>query len=400
MKPLLILPPYVLGANILGFLPGENKSYAHCFANRGVPTYIRILKDIQSVEPLQVMTGEDDALDTRRFCEVLKKRHQAPVTLNGYCQGGYAALCALLSGELDGLVDALITCVAPMDGSRSKGLAEFLKLLPDVFNDLSYGTKVLPNGNQVADGILMGWIYKLKNIEMEAPLMAMWRDMMLTAQTDGNASAISTTAAALNHWLMYERNDFPLEITKMSFASYNVPITEDGTLPVTLFDRKLNLKRLEAKNIKWLICYGLQDDLVEPETALAPLDYVDAEVSAFPKGHVAIATSWSHPKSAYALHRRYDGGKGVGPVRYQLDLQAELDKPKETAASLSRKRPKTEAKTKGGVSPKAKTSSRAKAAPKAKAKPKVKATRKAKAPTKPKATTKPEKTTKAKTEKR
>ena len=46
-KPICILPPYVLGANILGFLPGENKSYAHCFANQGIPTYIRILKDIK-----------------------------------------------------------------------------------------------------------------------------------------------------------------------------------------------------------------------------------------------------------------------------------------------------------------------------------------------------------------
>jgi len=54
-KPVIILPPYVLGANILGFLPGENRSYAHCFANRGIPTYIRILKDIETTEALQVM---------------------------------------------------------------------------------------------------------------------------------------------------------------------------------------------------------------------------------------------------------------------------------------------------------------------------------------------------------
>ncbi|MDZ7579241.1 MAG: hypothetical protein U5R30_01060 [Deltaproteobacteria bacterium] len=44
------LPPYVLGADILGFLPGENKSYAHAYANFGVPTYIRILKDISTTE--------------------------------------------------------------------------------------------------------------------------------------------------------------------------------------------------------------------------------------------------------------------------------------------------------------------------------------------------------------
>jgi hypothetical protein len=323
-KPLLIIPPFVLGANILSFLPGEKRSYAHAFANQGIPTYIRVLKDIQASEDVQVMTPADDAVDTLRFCEILKKRHQASVTLNGYCQGGYSALCNILSGKLDGLVDAFITCVAPMDGTRSEGLSQFLKGLPNIFNDLSYGTKVLPNGNRVADGTLMGWIYKLKSIEMETPLLAMWRDMMLVAHTNGNPEAISKTASALNHWLMYERNDLPMEITRMSFESYNTPITADGTLPVKLFGRKLNLKYLEAKQIKWLICYGLQDDLVEPQTALAPLDYIDAEVTAFPKGHVAIATSWSFPESAYALHQRYEKDGGVGPVRFQLDLEAEL----------------------------------------------------------------------------
>ena len=44
----------------------------------------------------------------------------------GYCQGGFTAVVNLLSGELDHLVDALITCVAPMDGTRSQGLVEFL----------------------------------------------------------------------------------------------------------------------------------------------------------------------------------------------------------------------------------------------------------------------------------
>ena len=196
-KPVCILPPYVLGANILGFLPGENKSYAHCFANQGIPTYIRILKDIKTSEALQTMTAEDDARDTRLFCETIFKRHGKPVTLNGYCQGGYNALCNLLSGELDDLVDAFITCVAPMDGTRSRGLAEFLKRLPKRFNDLSYGTKTLPNGNKVADGKLMGWVYKLKSIETEQPLNAFFRDIrMLTAKNEAPVQ-ISKTAAAL-----------------------------------------------------------------------------------------------------------------------------------------------------------------------------------------------------------
>ena len=321
-KPILILPPYVLGANILGFLPGENRSYAHSFANQGIPTYIRILKDIKTIEALQVMTGEDDARDTRTFCEAIRERHGRGVTLNGYCQGGFSALCNLLSGELDDLVDAFVTCVAPMDGTRSVGLSSFLANLPQRFNDLDYGTKTLPNGNKVADGKLMGWVYKLRSIEDESPIAAFYRDLMMFASQRSADFKISKTAAGLNYWLNNERYDLPMEITRMSFLSYNTPITKDGTLPVRLFGRKLNLQRLQAKQIPWLICYGLNDNLVEPPTALAPLDYVEAEVSAFPKGHVAIATSWSDPNSACALHTRFGDKNYRGPVRYQLDLEA------------------------------------------------------------------------------
>ena len=324
-KPILIIPPYVLGANILGFLPGEQRSYAHCFANQGFPTYIRILKAIDTHPALQTMDGDDDARDTRRFCETIHSAHGKRATLNGYCQGGFNALCALLSGVLDDLVDAFITCVSPMDGTRSKGLARFLAQLPQRFNDLAYGTKILPNGNRVADGQLMGWVYKLKSIEQEIPAAAFYRDLLMFARQKQGGRKIGKTAAALNYWLQNERYDLPLEITRISFASYNTPITEDGTLPVRLFGNKLNLTRLAEKQIPWLICYGIHDDLVEKETALAPLDYIDAEVAPFPKGHVAIATSWSSPQSACALHTRFGEGNHRGPVRYHMDLDAALN---------------------------------------------------------------------------
>ncbi len=343
-KPVIIIPPYVLGSNVLAFLPGENKSYVHSFANQGIPTYIRILKDIKTNPAVQVMTGENDVLDTRFFCEQIKAKHGKLVTLNGYCQGGFSAVCDLLSGELDDLIDALITCVSPIDGTRSKGLGQFLRDLPQRFNDLAYGTKTLPNGNQVADGDLMSWIYKIKSIDDEAPIVAFYRDLMMLKnisdfdsqkqKSAGHPSHrrrgekelnVSKTALAINYWLTYERNDLPMAITKMSFNSYNIPITKDGTLPVKLFDRELNFKRLKEKGIKWLICYGEKDDLVEKETALAPLDYVDAEVTMFPKGHVAMATSWSRPASEYALHKRFENNQR-GPVRYQLDLEKEYEK--------------------------------------------------------------------------
>jgi len=323
LKPVVILPPFVLGANILSFLPGERKSYAHSFANRSIPTYIRIMKDIHATPAVQTMTLEDDAMDTRFFCKKIKEKHDQKVTLNGYCQGGFSAICNILTGELDDVVDALITCVAPMDGTRSKGLGGLLGNLPKQFNDLDYGTKTLDNGNRVANGDLMGWVYRLKSIEESGPMVAFVKDIMLMNSRNDTPFKINKTVAALNYWLQNERSDIPMSVTRMSFASYNIPITEDGTLPVTIFGRKLNFHGIKERNIRWLLCYGETDDLVEKEVALAPLDFIDVEVTPFPKGHVAIATSWSHPKSTCALDSVFGPDKNRGPVRFQLDLAEE-----------------------------------------------------------------------------
>ncbi|MBU0991796.1 MAG: metal transporter [Proteobacteria bacterium] len=324
LKPVVIIPPYVLGENILAFLPYENRSYAHAFANQGIPTYIRVLKDIQKHEAVQIMAGEDDAADLRLFLEILRKKHGQPVTLNGYCQGGFITVCDLVSGELDGLVDALITCVSPIDGSKCSGLVNFLKSLPERYNDLAYGIKTLPNGNQVADGKLMSWVYKLKSIDTESPLASYLRDMLMLSSCDCTQFAFNKTATALNYWLRNDRTNIPLGITKLSFSSFNTPIARDGTLPVKLFGRKLNIKRIKEKKIPWLICYGEKDDLVEAGSSLAPMEYMAVETSPFPKGHVAIATSWSNPKSKYALHTRFGKGKHRGPVRFQLDQNSYL----------------------------------------------------------------------------
>ncbi len=325
-KPVVIIPPYVLGANILCFLPGEGKSYVHAFANQGIPTYIRIIKDIKSTVAVQTMSLEDDTLDTKLFCEILKKRHSQKVTLNGFCQGGFIALLNILSGELDATVDALITCVAPIDGTRSKSLNEYLKHLPERFRDLDYALKEVPGGNRVVDGKVMSWVYKLKSIEEEAPLFTFYRDLMMFNKANGNNKInISKTAAAINYWLIYDRSDLPEAITKASFDSYTIPITKDGVMPIKLFNKELNIKHIKKLNIKYLICYADKDTLVDKEAALAPLDYVDAEVTVFPKGHGSIATSWSKPESKCALHT-YFGKNYRGPVRFQLDIQSNFEK--------------------------------------------------------------------------
>jgi hypothetical protein len=50
---------------------------------------------------------------------------------------------------------------------------------------------------------------------------------------------------------------------------------------------------------------------------------VDVEITPFPKGHGAIATSWSQPTSDCPLDSTF-GDNFRGPVRFQLDLEEEL----------------------------------------------------------------------------
>lgn len=91
---------------------------------------------------------------------------------------------------------------------------------------------------------------------------------------------------------------------------------------MTLFGRLLDSHRLRERKIPWLICYGENDDLLEPGVALAPLDFIEAEVTSFPKGHVALATSRSDPTSKCALHTLFGEKRQRGPVRFHLDLDA------------------------------------------------------------------------------
>ena len=347
-KPILIIPPYVLGANILAFLPEEQRSYVHCYANKGVPTYIRLVKDIYETPAVQTMTGEDDASDIRFFCGELMARHDMPVTLNGFCQGGYLCLVGLLSGELDGIVDALITCVSPVDGSRSKSFTHFLESIPPRFRGIEYSQKVLPDGNTVIDGAVLSWVQRLRKLETESPIVAFHRDISMFESQPARQPKIGKTAAAINYWLTYEQYDLPVNIAQMSFASYSIPIDDEGILPSTLFGRKLNLKRLAERKTPWLICIAAGDDLVDKEASLAALNYIDAEVCTFPKGHASIATSWSIPTSACALHILFpalttvpdgSGKMSRGPVRFHMDLETAIQAARKSDESVHSEEP-------------------------------------------------------------
>jgi hypothetical protein len=318
LKPVLLIPPYMLGEHILSFLPYENKSYAHSFANEGIPTYVRVVKEIDENDIVQNMTPEDDCDQTRELCALLKEKHGKKVTLNGTCQGGYIGLMNLLSGTLTEVSDTLITNVAPIDGTYSDAISG----MPTMHHD--FITTTLPNGHKVANGYMLSLGMRFVAIDRETPLIKVLDQASLQKATELNPGK---TVAALYRWLLKERVHLPLEIAKMSTKTFHEPISEEGLLPVTLFGKALKVGDLKDLGVKWYQDYALKDDLVTPPCATAANKFLEGtdvvESVPFPGGHVAILTS---PYNKRAPVNDYftakDGNKYRGPVKFQLELTA------------------------------------------------------------------------------
>src|SRR3989339_233921 len=230
-KPLLISPPYVLGPDILAFLPNEGKSFVHEFANNGIPTYIRIIKPILKTPSVQTMSLEDECRETKEFCNRLLKTHNQQVTLAGYCQ----------------------------------------------------------SGNTIIDGSAVSALYRLKSMATESPISTFLRDVQMIRKT----GEISNTMIGLNRWLAsYKEIDLPKKIIETADISYAVPITSQGYLPIKLFNKKLNFKDID-KYLKYCqLNISTLDNLVEPECARIPKEFSKiVEVIEHKTGHVGIALS-------------------------------------------------------------------------------------------------------------
>nr|VFK57372.1 MAG: hypothetical protein BECKTUN1418F_GA0071002_11146 [Candidatus Kentron sp. TUN]VFK59294.1 MAG: hypothetical protein BECKTUN1418D_GA0071000_10996 [Candidatus Kentron sp. TUN]VFK65724.1 MAG: hypothetical protein BECKTUN1418E_GA0071001_11126 [Candidatus Kentron sp. TUN] len=316
LKPMILVPPYMLGVHILGFLPGENKSYAHSFANEGIPTYVRVVKDIMTNEAVQAMTPDEDCNQTKELCAKLKEKHGQKVTLNGTCQGGYICLMNILSKTLTDVCDTLITNVAPIDGTYSEAISG----MPQMHHD--FITTTLPNGNKVANGYLLSLGMRFVAIDRENPLVKVLDQISLQKATEANPGK---TVAALFRWLLKERVHLPLEIAKMSSLTFQKPISTEGNLPVDLYGKKLNVNDLGKLGVKWYQNYAVKDDLVTKPCATAANKYIKddktVECVPFPGGHVAILTSPYNKRSPVnGEFTGKDGTKYRGPVKFQLDI--------------------------------------------------------------------------------
>nr|VFK02002.1 MAG: hypothetical protein BECKH772B_GA0070898_102552 [Candidatus Kentron sp. H]VFK02468.1 MAG: hypothetical protein BECKH772A_GA0070896_102711 [Candidatus Kentron sp. H]VFK05464.1 MAG: hypothetical protein BECKH772C_GA0070978_102751 [Candidatus Kentron sp. H] len=315
LKPMILIPPYMLGVHILGFLPGENKSYAHSFANEGIPTYVRVVKDIMENEAVQTTTPDDDCTQTKELCAKLVEKHGKKVTLNGTCQGGYICLMNILSGTLTDVCDALITNVAPIDGTFSEAISG----MPQMHHD--FITTTLPNGNKVANGYLLSLGMRFVAIDRENPLVKVLDQISLHKATEANPGK---TVAALFRWLLKERVHLPLAIANMSSKTFQEPLTDKGDLPVQLYGKALNVNDLSKFGVKWYQNYAVKDDLVTPPCATAANKYIKdgtVECVPFPGGHVAILTSPYNKKSPVnGEFTGKDGTKYRGPVKFQMDI--------------------------------------------------------------------------------
>jgi hypothetical protein len=330
LKPMLLIPPYMLGVHILGFLPFENKSYAHAFANEGIPTYVRITKDIMTTEAVQTTTPERDCLETAELCAKIAEKHGQKMTLNGTCQGGYICLINVLSGKLQESCDTLITNVAPIDGTYSEGVAG----MPIMHHD--YVTETLPNGNKVANGYLLSLGMRFVAIDRETPLIKVLDQASLHKATNLNPGK---TSAALFRWLLKERVHLPFGIHNMSSLTFQEPIADNGDLPVKLFDETLNVKKLADMNMPWYQDYALKDDLVTPQCATGANKHLEGtgvvESVPFPAGHVAILTSpYNKRAPVNGEFQGKDGNTYRGPVKFQLDIS---EKPKTGRAGGTKK---------------------------------------------------------------
>lgn len=315
LKPMLLVPPYMLGEHILAFLPYENKSYAHAFANEGIPTYVRVVKNIWETEAVQTMTTNDDCTQTLELCAKLTEKHGKKVTLNGTCQGGFISLMNILSGSLVDVVDTLISNVTPVDGTPSHAINSMPRMGYDFIQSR------LPNGNVVANGYLLSLGMRLVAIDRETPLIQLINQGRTFEKSQLHPPK---TVAALYRWLRRERVHLPAAIAEMSSTTFREPISQDGMLPVKLFGKPLNVGDLKKLKVRWYQDYAVKDDLVTPPCAVAGNRFVEdsglLESVPFPGGHVGILTS-PYRKEA-PVNGRFlgvDGKEHRGPVLFQLE---------------------------------------------------------------------------------
>jgi len=155
-KPVLIVPP-MFWSQYSGLFAGRTQELCSLFRQSGNPHLHSPDKGYRHDPRRPDNDGRRRYSRHAVFCQELMKRHNEQVTLNGFCQGGYLTLIALLSGN--GRPGGCAHYLRHSRGRvRSKILGRVHRGPAARFRDPAYSYKKLPNGNTVVDGHLLGWV--------------------------------------------------------------------------------------------------------------------------------------------------------------------------------------------------------------------------------------------------
>lgn len=304
-KPVLLVSPFILEDSIMALLPHEGISFAHQFANEGIPTYI-IRYDNPAENPDTArMTGEDFTNDLEMTTRAIREKHGLPVTLATVCQGAYLSLLATCSGKLDEHVDGLIQMMPPNAQTEDTNLGMRMETIPESRRALLPEDPAYPTGAATL---------AMRTGKGSNP----WRDA-IQSLTQAERGSMSKSSAAIANWLDSHGRPMPRETVALVLAGALRPISPDGVLPQELFGKPLSLKHIEEAGIKLGIFAGGRDDVISPESAggiikyFSP-DYKGGTFTVEEKfGHISYLTSattpagrMNTPRNPLNLHCEWD----------------------------------------------------------------------------------------------
>jgi hypothetical protein len=309
-KPVLLVSPFMLEDRIMAIDPHGGMSFAHQFANEGIPTYVIRFDNPNDNEATRDMTGEEFTEDLAAAASTIKQKHGRSVALQTVCQGAYLSLLAMCTGRLHDSVDAFTQIVPPNGQTVDPILQESLQRIPA--SDRGQLPKMNPFPAS-ASTLSM----QLNNLQNPV-------SNVISAVNTAKKGPMSTSAAAMGVWLeSHAIRSMPREMVQLTLEGAMKGVTPEGGLPQTLFGQELSLETMREK-IRWGIFAGGRDTVVHKDSAVLPevifkdnplpnLTVVVDENA----GHVSFLTAYTtktgRQKNAHSpleLHKKWEREEG------------------------------------------------------------------------------------------
>jgi hypothetical protein len=262
LEPVLIETPPMLGSIAGALNPKEGYSYAHMYANQGIPTYVVLYDNVNENDETRDMGLAEWRDDIVVSANALRERHGRPVTLAAICQGALLSFQALSSSEtqeqLNGSIGHFIQEVPPNDQTVDPLLQASLEEIPESMRELPE---------------LAPFPMSLPTIRMRAQGLHPLKNMVSAFKKAERKGPMSKFEASQQYWLGGWGESMPLELVRSGAKGLNAPISNEGALPVELDSEQLNMMNMFASNedFEWDIFTGDRDTVVHPDSALAPL---------------------------------------------------------------------------------------------------------------------------------